>query len=457
MTHPAPSPLASASDSLACFVPPLTTTSCPCSVFDHPLSVDKFRHLCRYFPHAHHGFDRKGQPIYIDCTGKLDVDTCLGAVTVEEVLQSHIIMMEFQNRILMAEASAAAGHTVHRMCNIVDMKGASMRLASRKAMDVFKGIAAVDQDNYPETMGATYVVNAPWVFTAVWKLVRVFLDDGVTAKVHILGEGEPTRKALREAVDPAQLPAFLGGTCRCPGGCVSGAECTSPDGLVASQRRILAYCSEYSRALAAREIDQHGTPLAAPAPAAPPPPPQQPVVVAAPAPAAPQQAKAPPPPPPAIPLAQTERQPPPPPQQQPAVVAAASVPVQSRASAANGVATADVDDKWADAREQAEKEYERQFAFRKPSDYPAYPEQQPLRMPPTPGAALRAAEAAAAAAHAAQEDARRAAEEAASARAALSAAKAEAIAAELEARAAAKVAMYATKQAELAARFASLV
>ena len=85
------------------------------------------------------------------------------------------------------------GHTVHKMCNIVDMNGASMRLASRKAMDVFKGIAAVDQDNYPETsacptavpfqhvnyrlnppvvpaVGATYVVNAPWVFTAVWKV-----------------------------------------------------------------------------------------------------------------------------------------------------------------------------------------------------------------------------------------------------------------------------------------------
>lgn len=426
-------------------------------MFARPLPVDKFRHLCRYFPHAHHGFDRKGQPIYIDCTGKLDVDTCLGAVTVDEVLQSHIIMMEFQNRILMAEGSAAAGHTVHRMCNIVDMKGASMRLASRKAMDVFKGIAAVDQDNYPETMGATYVVNAPWVFTAVWKLVRVFLDDGVTAKVHILGEGEPTRKALLEAVAPDQLPAFLGGKCRCPGGCVSGAECTSPDGLVASQRRIMAYCQEYTRALAAKEIDQHGTPTTAPAPAAQPQPqPMPPVVVAAPAPAVAQPAK-PQAPPPATP--QTAREPPPPPQpqQQQPVMAAASVPVQARVSAANGAAAPDVDEKWADAREQAEKEYERQFAFRKPPDYPAYPEQQPLRMPPTPGAALRAAEAAAAAAHAAQEDARRAADEAASARAALSAAKAEAIAAELEARAAAKVALYATKQAELAARFASMV
>ena len=167
----------------------------------------------------------------------------------EEVLLSHIIMMEYQNRVLMAAASARWGSTVHKMCNIVDLRGASLRLTSHKVVDIFKRIAAVDQPNYPETMGATFVVNAPWIFTAIWSVVRVFLDEGVTAKVHILGEGEPTRQALAQAVDADQLPAFLGGSCACPGGCVSGPDCTSPDGLVLSQRRLMAYCHEYTRRL----------------------------------------------------------------------------------------------------------------------------------------------------------------------------------------------------------------
>ena len=222
------------------------------SIFSRPLPVEKFQHLTRYFPHSHHGFDKRGQPIYIDCTGQMDVDSVLEGVSKEDVLHSHIIMMEYQNRVLMAQGSAKMGHTVHRMCNIVDMTGASSRLASRKAMDIFKLIAAVDQDNYPETMGATYVVNAPWVFTAVWRVVRAFLDEGVTAKVHILGEGAPTRDALLAAVDADQLPSFLGGTCRCPGGCVSGAKCTAPGGLVASQRRIAEFCDEYTHARNAR-------------------------------------------------------------------------------------------------------------------------------------------------------------------------------------------------------------
>lgn len=170
------------------------------------------------------------------------------------MLASHLVMMEFQNRVLMAEGSRIAGRTVHKMCNIVDLTGASTRLAGRKTMEVFKLIAAVDQGNYPETMGATFVVNAPWLFTAVWAVAKAFLDDGVTAKVHILGAGAPTREALLAAVDAASLPAFLGGKCVCPGGCVSGPSCTSPDGMVASQRRILRFCSDFVATQASGQV-----------------------------------------------------------------------------------------------------------------------------------------------------------------------------------------------------------
>jgi hypothetical protein len=140
----------------------------------------------------------------------MDVDSVLEGVTKEDVLHSHIIMMEYQNRALMAQGSARMGHTVHRMCNIVDMTGASSRLASRKAMDIFKLIAAVDQDNYPETMGATYVVNAPWVFTAVWAVVSPMLGARTQRKVQVFGDSGYTARLL-EYIAPESLPTFLGG------------------------------------------------------------------------------------------------------------------------------------------------------------------------------------------------------------------------------------------------------
>lgn len=102
-------------------------------------------------PDAHHGFDKKGQPIYIDCTGRADVDKVLSLVTKEEVVHTHILLMEWQARVLMKAASEARGATVHHMLNVVDLHGCSLRLAARRSVDIFQAIAAVDQPNYPET------------------------------------------------------------------------------------------------------------------------------------------------------------------------------------------------------------------------------------------------------------------------------------------------------------------
>ena len=401
------------------------------SIFARPLPEAKFQHLTRYFPHAHHGFDKKGQPIYIDCTGQMDVESVLEGVSKEDVLHSHIIMMEYQNRVLMAQGSAKMGSTVHRMCNIVDMTGASSRLASRKAVEIFKLIAAVDQDNYPETMGATYVVNAPWVFTAVWRVVRAFLDDGVTAKVHILGEGAPTRDALLAAVDADQLPTFLGGTCRCPGGCVSGAKCTAPGGLVASQRRIAEFCEEYTHARNAR------LPLPVPDGAG------------------------------GLPLA---------------AASAKIAPIATRVPSARLAAAA------AKPAPASPRRLDRNYAFRKPADEPPMvePPAPPPPPPPPPSndtaavhagqpatpvtpsdsersyddatAAEAAAEAAAAQALAAAAAAEAAAarEAALDAHAAVVTAAADSHAADREARAAAKLAHFAAEEARAAARLASV-
>ena len=34
-------------------------------------------------------------------------------------------------------------------------------------------MSAVDQKNYPETMAAIYLTNAPWIFTTIFKMLQV--------------------------------------------------------------------------------------------------------------------------------------------------------------------------------------------------------------------------------------------------------------------------------------------
>jgi hypothetical protein len=109
------------------------------------------------------------------------------------------------------------------MCNVIDVGELSLydTVSHGEVLRALKAIAAVDADHYPENLGITLVCNAPWSFTSAWSVVRLFLDTKTQAKFKVLGKGKEQLKALEEALGGIEkVPAFLGGECVCPGGCV---------------------------------------------------------------------------------------------------------------------------------------------------------------------------------------------------------------------------------------------
>jgi hypothetical protein len=61
--------------------------------------------------------------------------------------------------------------------------------------------------NYPESLGTVLVYHAPWVFNAVWSIVRGWLDPVVAGKVHFAKNIDE----LEKFIPKAQIPAELGG------------------------------------------------------------------------------------------------------------------------------------------------------------------------------------------------------------------------------------------------------
>ena len=59
------------------------------------------------------------------------------------------------------------------------------------------------------------------LFTGVWAVVKMWIDDKTKEKIQILGSSY--KKELLKYIDPENLPDFLdGGTCKCAGGdCLS--------------------------------------------------------------------------------------------------------------------------------------------------------------------------------------------------------------------------------------------
>jgi hypothetical protein len=64
------------------------------------------------------------------------------------------------------------------------------------------------QSYYPECLGNALVVNAPWTFSAVWSIVRRWLDPVVESKVRFIKDSS----GLAEYIDPAAIPRRLEGS-----------------------------------------------------------------------------------------------------------------------------------------------------------------------------------------------------------------------------------------------------
>lgn len=61
--------------------------------------------------------------------------------------------------------------------------------------------------NYPESLGAVLVYKAPWVFNAIWSIIRGWLDPVVAGKVHFC----KTVEELEGFVPKNQIPTECGG------------------------------------------------------------------------------------------------------------------------------------------------------------------------------------------------------------------------------------------------------
>lgn len=181
----------------------------------------------KYYPQYYHKTDKDGRPIYIERLGQLDV-TALYKITTQE-RQLRRLVQEYEKFIQgrLPACSEAVGYPVETSCTILDLYNVSLSSFYR-VKDYVMAAASVGQDRYPECMGKFYIINAPWAFSAVWSVVKPWLDEVTVAKISILGSNY--KKDLLQQIDEENLPKILGGTCECEGGCsLSDAGPWNPD------------------------------------------------------------------------------------------------------------------------------------------------------------------------------------------------------------------------------------
>ena len=127
-------------------------------------------------------------------------------------------MLEYEKFISerLPACSRAVGHPVETSCTILDLYNVSLTNFYR-VKDYIIATAAIGQDRYPESMGKFYIINAPWAFSAVWSVIKPWLDEVTVGKIDIVGSAYKDK--LLSQIPKENLPKEFGGMCECIGGC----------------------------------------------------------------------------------------------------------------------------------------------------------------------------------------------------------------------------------------------
>ncbi|XP_010667018.2 uncharacterized protein LOC104884121 isoform X1 [Beta vulgaris subsp. vulgaris] len=94
-----------------------------------------------------------------------------------------------------------------KFCAIGDLQGWGY---SNSDIRGYLGALSILQDCYPERLGKLFIVHAPKIFKAVWKIIYPFIDDNTKTKI-VFVEKQKLTSTLLENIDESQLPDIYGG------------------------------------------------------------------------------------------------------------------------------------------------------------------------------------------------------------------------------------------------------
>ncbi|KAJ7075160.1 CRAL-TRIO domain-containing protein [Mycena belliarum] len=132
----------------------------------------------KYYPQYYHKMDKSGRPVYIERIGNLNMKALYACTSQDRLLKRLVVEYESFLTSRLAACAAAAGHPVETSLTILDLGGVSLSNFIRVKDYVFAA-TSIGQNMYPECMGAFYIINAPWTFTAVWAAIRPWLDEAM--------------------------------------------------------------------------------------------------------------------------------------------------------------------------------------------------------------------------------------------------------------------------------------
>ncbi|KAG8459123.1 hypothetical protein KFE25_002530 [Diacronema lutheri] len=211
-------------------------------------------------PHGLHKTDKWGHPLYIERVGQIvpaemtalwsmgaDLNSlpprareCVGLLSKATLTSApaqrcgkifaqpfnaailyHFQMVEYARLEYEAQARLH-GRRVCKMVSVLDLSELRLGMFTcRAAIDRLGALSKLGDLLTVENLAAIWIVNAPFFFAKCWQAVSHMLVPRTAEKLKVLSPRESV-DFLRTVVPAENLPVWLGGSCECEGGCISG-------------------------------------------------------------------------------------------------------------------------------------------------------------------------------------------------------------------------------------------
>jgi len=165
----------------------------------------------KYTCHEAHGVDKNGIPVVYNPMGQSDPDGVCSLIGPQNWLIAHIHTVEKRQDLMQARGEEL-GICITGGVDVINVLGFEWGRAM-SAIDAYGETSKLLDKYYPYRSLKVLLVNAPWVFTACWKIAKGIVSEGTQEALGAYGEKpKEWMPDLSKHVESDQIPVKFGGT-----------------------------------------------------------------------------------------------------------------------------------------------------------------------------------------------------------------------------------------------------
>ncbi|KAF8774712.1 SEC14-like protein 4 isoform X2 [Argiope bruennichi] len=163
------------------------------------------------------GLDSENSAVRLFMPGICDYKGYVSSLKMMDLMKLLVYFLEYDLNLLQ-QRKEKIGNVDTKSTFILDFTEFELKKFYDKSV-INAGIQLITmyQDNYPETLKAAYLVNVPSYFNWIFNIFKPFLNAVTLSKIKVYKTDE-WQDEVKKTLDPAVLPAFLGGTKTDPDG-----------------------------------------------------------------------------------------------------------------------------------------------------------------------------------------------------------------------------------------------